>query len=103
MENDIAEIEVQPTGIGAFGWGLLGFFGSNLIMNLVCAVGVWLILPLMDFNEMWGLLALPLYALAVWFAWQFKITRRYQATATGVSVSIVLGSILFVLQCTAEL
>jgi len=85
---------LQPTGIKAFGWGVLGFFGSNIIINIIATIGV---LIAESFSKYWLpsiLTIIVTIIVAFWAANEFRISRRYDATATGIAVSMFLQGVL---------
>lgn len=90
----------QPKGIGAFGWGFLGFAGSNIIFNIVFQLTLALIY---DLDDIYGLLVFPALAFAIWLVIAFRNGREYQATRTGVNVSIFFNCAAFVIGFLGEL
>lgn len=86
----------QPTGIKALGWGFLGFLGSNVIINITFGIGV----TIAEFfaNPLVMLLTILVTVIvAFWGANEFRLSRNYNATATGITVSMWLQGTLFVL------
>lgn len=90
------EVVEQPTGIRAFGWGLAGFFGANIIVNALVTGGelIWQDLhdPLAISAWFVGSVLLGLY-----LAYLFATSRHYDATKKGAFFSITMQSIVFVL------
>jgi hypothetical protein len=83
MIDQIKEEAYQPKGIKAFGWGLLGFIGTNLIINTSGAIITTLAFELQ--SAVFVLIGLLIaMALGIWFA----RTRRYDATTVGCWVAI---------------
>jgi hypothetical protein len=78
----------QPTGLKAFGWGVLGFFGSNILINLVCFVFLALGAE--------GVFAFFAFVVAVWVAYIWQQSLKYDATKTGVTLSMVIQSLVFI-------
>ena len=91
------EIIKQPTGFAAFGWGILGFFGGNLIMNAIGLLGVAVIEGLTTISYIYGLLAFPLFALAIFVTIKIRDCREYDATRGGFNVAIVLQCVAVIL------
>lgn len=101
--NEIAiRDDYQPTGLRAFGWGILGFFGANIIINLTCNIGL-LILGAVSNAFLLLVGVFGVMGLALYLAYVFSDTRDYRATQTGAQVSIGINSIILVLSFFAEL
>ena len=71
-----------------FGWGLLGFFGSNVIINLAALIGLAMM-------EVHLLLAIPFLAAGFYLAYMFGEDREYSCTRTGVHVSMYIHAAKF--------
>ena len=78
----------QPTGLKAFGWGVLGFFGSNILINVICYIGLALGVE--------GLFGFVLFIGALWAAYAWRESLKFNATKTGAMVSMVLQSLVFI-------
>lgn len=74
----------QPTGLKAFGWGVLGFFGANLVGNIVARIGA-AIGEAGNANDFWYVVVT--FA-GIGAAYYFAKTREYEATRTGGYVSV---------------
>jgi len=84
----------QPTGIRAFGWGLLGFLGSNIIINIIATIGVLVADAFVNYWLLSILTIIVTIIVAFWAANEFRLSRKYDATATGIAVSMFLQGVL---------
>lgn len=95
---------IEKTGLAAFGMGLLGFFGANIIINVTFSL---LFLPVQTGAVTNTFLAFVLgvggFAFSVWLAMLFREYRKFRATRTGITVSIWLQVIFFTLSFIAGL
>ena len=87
----------QPKGISAFGYGILGFFGGNIIINAACAVLMIPIITMAESNAIYGLFAFPAFGVSVWLAMLFSNKRAYDATSIGVQIAVVFQCVSFVI------
>ena len=96
-DTTVEERIEQPTGFRAFGWGLGGFIGSNIIINISSMVGFGLV---QDLDNAFILLIgiLGSIALGFYLAYMFGEYRTYKATRTGVHVSLWINAIVFVIE-----
>lgn len=90
----------QPTGLKAFGWGLLGFFGANMIINLL-TVGTGALVAGMGGYSDANIGHTVGFVAGMWIAYQFAQARDYQATRTGALVSFYLQLAVFLLAAMA--
>ena len=93
-------IEYQPTGIRGFGWGLLGYFGANLIINITSGIGIVVVETVMKMDlelvtvDVFAFITLAsMVGLGFLFAVLFKRDCTYRATSTGARVGIVIQAI----------
>lgn len=85
----------QPSGIKAFGWGLLGYIGANLIINfsttLLGMTGTGMGGdPSGNGGHFFG------FILGMTMAGAFANSRDYKATATGAWVAFALATLGFI-------
>ena len=103
MEQAIQDKVTQPTGFAAFGWGLLGWFGANLIINIVTTIGAVIAMEISENLMIAVLLIMFTLVVAFFLANEFRTTRTYQATATGAAAAMWVQGILFVLALIGEM
>ena len=96
MEQIIQDKLIQPKGLAAFGWGLLGCFGGNLIINIICTIGSMIAVSMEHYSIASLLTAIFFVVLAFVLANEFRASRTYQATATGVGVSMICNGLIFI-------
>ncbi len=80
----------QPTGIRAFGWGILGYFGSNIIINLCTSVAGMAGDPNGNPGHFFG------FVLGMIFAGMFANSRNYRATSVGAWIAFWLAMLAFI-------
>lgn len=96
MEQIIQDKLIQPKGLAAFGWGLLGFFGMNISMNIIFTiVNIPIFAAMETSGDIWGLAVFPIYAAVVFGAYKIMMGFKYQATRTGCTVALIVQGIGF--------
>jgi glucan phosphoethanolaminetransferase (alkaline phosphatase superfamily) len=93
---------VEKTGFKAFLYGLGGFIGSNIIINICATIGGHLGEATGNLF-LWLVLLLGSVAAGFYVAIQWRDSAVFRATKTGITVSLWLQACMFVLAFLAGL
>lgn len=87
IKDKIEEKPYQPRGLKAFGWGVLGLFGGNVIINISTTIPGAMI---GDLGYLFG------FIVGMTLAWMFASSRQYIATGIGCYIAFGLQAFAFV-------
>lgn len=97
MENVI-----EKKGFSAFLYGLGGFIGSNIIINICATIGGHLGEATGNLF-LWLVLLLGSVAAGFYVAMQWRDSAVFRATKTGITVSLWFQGVMFILGLVAGL